>query len=132
MCVCVYLDNVVDSENRLSPLHRVDRVLLQTPLLLLQQAVEHRGDLGDLWEEQDTPVQQLFNSPRHKHTEMNPAESESYTHLPEEDVGGSEAGRHGDAVPLQRGANGPVDQLGVLGVVVLQHHGRLQLLGVFA
>lgn len=56
----------------------------------------------------------------------------SDTHLPEEDVGGREAGRHGGAGLVQRGANGPVDQLGVLAVVVLQHHGRLQLLGVLA
>lgn len=56
----------------------------------------------------------------------------SDTHLSEEDVSGGEAGRHGGVVPLQRDVDGPVDQLGVFGVVVLQHHGRLKLLGVFA
>ncbi|TNN60481.1 hypothetical protein EYF80_029332 [Liparis tanakae] len=53
-------------------------------------------------------------------------------HLSEEDVGGREAGRDGGAAPLQRDADGPVHQLAALGVVVLQHHRRLKLLGVFA
>lgn len=58
--------------------------------------------------------------------------SQSDTDLSEEDIGGGEAGRHGSVVPLQRDADGAVDQLGVFGVVVLQHHGCLELLGVFA
>lgn len=37
----LYLDDVVDGENRFSPLHRVNRVLLQTALLLLQQTIKH-------------------------------------------------------------------------------------------
>lgn len=55
----------------------------------------------------------------------------SDTNLSEEDVSSSEAGRHGGVVPLQGGVDGPVDELSVFGVVVLQHHGRLQLLSVF-
>lgn len=43
-----HLDDVVDGENHLGPLHRVDRVLLQTPLLLLQQTIKHGGDLRHL------------------------------------------------------------------------------------
>lgn len=55
----------------------------------------------------------------------------SDTDLSEEDVGGGEAGRHDSVAPLQRCADGPVDELGVFAVVVLQHHGGLQLLGMF-
>ena len=44
----VYLDDGVDSQNHFGPLHRVDRALLQAPLLLVQQTVEHRGDLRHL------------------------------------------------------------------------------------
>lgn len=53
-------------------------------------------------------------------------------HLSEEDVGRSEAGRDGGAAPLQGRADGPVHQLAVLGVVVLQDHGGHQLLGMLA
>lgn len=58
--------------------------------------------------------------------------SRTASDLSEEDISSSEAGRHCGVVPLQRKVDGPVDQLRVFGVVVLQHHGCLKLLCVFA
>lgn len=60
-----------------------------------------------------------------------PNRTQSDTNLSEEDISRGEAGRHVGLVPLQRDADGPVDQLAVFGVVALQYHGCLKLLGVF-
>lgn len=44
----LYLNDVVDRQNHFSPLYRVNRVLFQRPILLLQQTVKHRGNLRHL------------------------------------------------------------------------------------
>lgn len=118
----LYLDDAVDCQNHLGPLHRLDRALLQRPLFLLQQTVEDGGDLGHL---RQTDRQTEAAS----HT--SPAGLQLHTSdLSEEDVGSGEAGGHGGGLPLQGRAHRPVHQLRVSAVLVLQHHGRLQLLGV--
>lgn len=86
-----YLNDTVHVQNHLCPLHRVHRVLLQAALLLLQQALKHRGDLGHL--ATGGTLKQVL-------TYFTCTSLRSDTHLPEEDVCGREAGRHGSAALL--------------------------------